>query len=783
MKAAKKLLSILLVLALTAALCTGVMASGEPSGEASEADSSAVVSEQITITEAVSYPDGVTIEEGAGYVAPEGYCVIMTVDGQALTQAAGSYEGAVVFEVVPLTSSTDGAADYQTQSLLTKAGDELITADSALNGTYDENGISGADITADQANLSIVTVVDGEYRIDDSTFHILQTGNHESGGNDFTGDGCAISVTGSSTVFINNVDITGDGVTRTSLYGGLSTHDSYPTIYVSNSNFVATGDEEGEDCAVWVLGLHGVVRTVQYCDYYDVYYYNTTIDSFGWACLSVDGTESPVEEDLVELNAAYVEGEGYYNADGTKMTVADFAVAATGLTDDYLALLAEADSEEDMAALPQTNDYSLYYFAGKNTLVDSTLDITDMEERTGYSSYSIGANINVYSNCVVNADYGNVEANEYASSAYVNGTVVDARKSIVMCHSNAGGITYCADAELTAGEVAFIYKGTGDGYTQENLDESASSSEMIMGATGSNLYVRNCKITAPVLVLAFDSDDPGSLGGTQIVFDDSIAPKDENFDVTAADNWGPASTMWASGNYNYNEAVQAYFEDCNGDTALVGDIYNCHQWVSKNLVLTLDNSEITGIISSGYSEHVVDGVDRAIAFGGDTIVGEDGLTYGSREYLGVVDCYASETVNNGVIVTLTNGSVWNVTETSYVSVLDVDDTSVVNGTITVLDSGIIRVDPLAEESGSGESSGEDSAADSADFEAYKEYLREQLAADSGPDEFKAEMNTMIDTAETTDSENFNTLIEFGIAVSYDNWAAGMLETSGAPVAY
>ncbi|MCD7846366.1 MAG: hypothetical protein LUG57_11070, partial [Oscillospiraceae bacterium] len=112
-------------------------------------------------------------------------------------------------------------------------------------------------------------------------------------------------------------------------------------------------------------------------------------------------------------------------------------------------------------------------------------------------------------------------------------------------------------------------------------------------------------------------------------------------------------------------------------------------------------------------------------------------------------------------------------------------TSTVNGTITVLDSGIIMVEPLEGEASGAASSEEPAAAgdNAADLEAYKDYLREQLAADGGPDEFKAEMNAQIDSAETTGSENFATLIEFGIAVSYDNWAAGMLETSGAPVAY
>ncbi len=727
MRNTKKLMSLLLALVMLFGLSiVATAASGEPSGEAA---GDALTSYEV-LTETKTYPDGLTIAEGSGFTAEEGYFVVMTVDGQYTPQKPGSYEGEVVLAVVKMSESNDGSSDYSTKSILLQTGDELIAAEAALNGEVTDKGITGADITVDDPNMSIVTVTGGEYSIKDSDFHILQTGNHESGGNDFTGDGCAISATGDSLLFVDNVNVIGDGVTRTSLYGGLSTREEYPTIYVSNSHFVANGDLEGEDCAVWVLGLHGVVRTCQFCDYYDVYYYNTIIDSFGWACLSVDGTEAPTSEDLAELQAAYVEGEGYANADGSIMTVKDFAIAATGLTDDYLAALDAVDSAEDMQALPQTNDTSLYYFAGKNTLVDSELKILDMDEgRTGYSSYSIGANINVYSGCDIIADYGNVEANEYASIAYVNGTTVDARKSIMMNHSNAGGVTFCADSELNADEIAFIYKGTGDGYTQESLDENAASGGMmIMGATGSNLYVRNCLINSPVILLAFDSDDPGSLGGSSITFDDSIAPKDENHDVTAAKKWGPASTMWAAGTeYYYNEVVEAYFEDCIGETALVGDIFNGHQFTSKNLVLTFDNSEITGVISSGWTEHEVDGVDRYIEYGGENILGEDGLTYGYREHLGRVTCTASETVNNGVIVSLTNGSVWNVTETSYVSVLNIDETSKVNGTITVLDNGILKVEPAAAAAPAAGAAMSDEEA----FNAYIQYLRDFMNAYDG----------------------------------------------------
>jgi len=763
----KKLMCLLLSLIMVLSLAGVSMAS---SGEAAAepVNPNAVILKETTV-----FKDGLTLKEDNAYAAEDGFCVIMTVDGVTTAQKAGEYKGNVVLEVVPLTASNDGRSDYATKSLITKSAGKATVAESAVNGTIDDKGIASAEITADSPSISIVTVNSDEYEISDSSFHILQTGNHASGGNDFTGEGCAIAATGDTVLRVKNVDVVGDGVTRTSLFGGLSTRYEYPTVYVSDCNFTATGDAEGEDCAVWVLGLHGVVRTCQFCDYYDIYYLNTVIKSFGWACLSVDGTEDPYPEDLAELNAAYVEGKGYADASGEIMDLNEFAVAALGLTDEYLAQLAAVKTAEELEALPQTNDTSLYYFAGKNTLVGSELDITDMDVRTGYSSYSIGANINVYSDCVVNADYGNVEANEYASSAYVNGTEVNARKSIVMCHSNAGGITFCADSTLNAGEIAFLYKGTGDGYTQEALDENAASGGMMMsGATGSNLYVRNCKIDAPVLVTAMDSDDPGSLGGSSIDFDDSICTeKDTNFDVFAADNWHAATVLWTHGaSYAYNEAVTAYFEDCTGETALTGNIFNCHQFTSKNLVLTLDNSELTGVISSGWCEHDVDGVDRYVAFGAENIVGENGLTYGARENLGKITCYAAETVNNGLIVTLKNGAVWNVTETSYVSVLNVDESSKVNGTVTVLDSGIIKVEPLA---GAASAGGASEA-------AYQEYLHEWLKAeDAGNDTMTEDIveNEFMPLIYAGDYETFpaemlwNGMLNNGSPLTFEEWAA------------
>lgn len=264
-----------------------------------------------------------------------------------------------------------------------------------------------------------------------------------------------------------------------------------------------------------------------------------------------------------------------------------------------------------------------------------------------------------------------------------------------MNFAHRGGVCYVADSELNAGEMAFALKGSGDGY-KESIGEGDDGGFNLMGGpTGTNLYVRNTKITAPVLIAAFDCDDPGDMGSTQIVVDDSIAPKDESYDVTELNHWREPVLFWGaeSGTFMFNEIVNVYFQDCVGETALNGNIYNCHQWTSKNMNLTLDNCEINGAITSGWCEHDVDIIDQSMGSLEEPFTDEDGLVHGNRENMGKVTCYASETVNNGVIVTLTNGSVWNVTETSYITVLNVDETSTVNGTVTTLDSGVIMVEP------------------------------------------------------------------------------------------
>ena len=117
---------------------------------------------------------------------------------------------------------------------------------------------------------------------------------------------------------------------------------------------------------------------------------------------------------------------------------------------------------------------------------------------------------------------------------------------------------------------------------------------------------------------------------------------------------------------------------------VTGDII--HDDYQRELYLTLDNTTLTGAVYCNTCEDW-NALCEA-GFDGSYILNEDGY-----------DTWW------GVTVDLTNGAVWNVTETSVVTDLIINDGCTVNGTITENADGTLTVSPL-ETAGSGEASGD-----------------------------------------------------------------------------
>jgi hypothetical protein len=111
------------------------------------------------------------------------------------------------------------------------------------------------------------------------------------------------------------------------------------------------------------------------------------------------------------------------------------------------------------------------------------------------------------------------------------------------------------------------------------------------------------------------------------------------------------------------------------DIALTGDIYNSVQGLpaymavprpGQNLHLTLTRSELTGVISSSLATHRVD------------TIGPD-----NRLEIGMVTNTAAPAVNNGVVLTLGEGSTWIASGTSYLTSLTVASGATLLGEVTV----------------------------------------------------------------------------------------------------
>lgn len=287
---------------------------------------------------------------------------------------------------------------------------------------------------------------------------------------------------------------------------------------------------------------------------------------------------------------------------------------------------------------------------------------------SGYGAFSIGDCIDTFEDCRIDVpDYALIMANETASGIFRN-TKVDAGRFGVMCFRNEGGKLVITDGSVF------------------NTDETT----VVVKGCAPIIEADNCVLSPGngIILQVMNSDDPGNPAGYY------IDPKEDDVYDPAHDNKTARETY----------DVVATFKDMtvngdfyNGSTGVKGDtgpkmvmapppgapmpgegpggpggpgkgpgaMGNGYDGV-RNMALTFDNAAVTGIISASKALHRVEKVCKE-----------------NCEELGEVINTAQPVVNNGVIVTLKNGSRWNVAGTSYLSSLTIEEGSTVVGTLTV----------------------------------------------------------------------------------------------------
>lgn len=286
------------------------------------------------------------------------------------------------------------------------------------------------------------------------------------------------------------------------------------------------------------------------------------------------------------------------------------------------------------------------------TAINTDITITDKE---GYGTYADGSAIDRFLGCRFNhvayaaiSTGGSVYFGDSTRAAVaalntsqdmqltaaelaaipVTNTVIDStRFGVMWAQGNGGSVTIDGGTRLRTAETSFLVK-------------AVKVTVTVDGSQGTQIQPGN-----GVLLQMMETDDPGSTTGTYTE-PTGTPTKDSSFDV---------STEQA-------DDVVATFTDIR----LHGDFYNGRR-NDQNLVLTLTGSRLDGVVSASATAHAISSISAS-------------------EYyeLGRVTNTAQAAINNGVIVTVGSGSVWNVTGTSYLTSLTVDAGGAVRaGSMTV----------------------------------------------------------------------------------------------------
>jgi hypothetical protein len=224
--------------------------------------------------------------------------------------------------------------------------------------------------------------------------------------------------------------------------------------------------------------------------------------------------------------------------------------------------------------------------------------------------------------------------------------------SAIMIFDNSGGSAEIGGSTvIEAGRAVF-------------LTRSGVATIAVDGAEGASL---NSDIGIILQMIDLDKADRVNVDVDGVTYSTYPGPWTEPYaayeDIEASASGEPTEAS--------NRDVVASFANID----LEGDFYNgtTGASVQQNLQLTLDNATVTGVISASFAQH-----KKAELYPEDW------------QCIGVVENTVYPAVNNGVLLTLTNGAVWNVTGDSYITALTVDNTAVINGIITV-DGTVVNV--------------------------------------------------------------------------------------------
>lgn len=605
-----------------------------------------------------TYLTSLTIAEGAAIKAPEGYSLTMTINGVETGQKLvdlkaadgatriipGTYKGNIVLTVAkanPTKSFKLRQALYLDETGVVGSKSVLAAVAGSKPAGFDINGIK---ITSTGECFNGIYVAGGSYTLNNIMINF--TGDGRS---DFEGYGSALMATGKDTrLVVDNSKIHNKGIVRTGVIaaGGsnvivknsiIETHDGEkPPFILPQRGGSGLGGSIGLCRATLILGANTRAS-----------YINSTISGDGWGLLASDDSQD-IKMAAINCTISHTDDIGGYGAyalgNATEWFLgSELNVSCTGVT---------------------LKDGHVFY--GNST----PETVADLNEKLGLGL-----------------------TKEELKSIPNKNTIVNSKLFGIMA-TRTGTVDVNGGTIFNTGNTTFMNKG-------QPIDITVDGSEGVRLNPGNG-----------VIMQLMDDDDPGMNNSTYREF--GTAPeRDEKFDLSSTSN-AAASTFsnislkgdfYNSIGWGKNAATSSTkgggSAGSPGDSSGVpgggmpeggmpgsapgggmpsggtggaagsspgGPVGGMPGGVGasgKNMALTFDNARITGVISSSESHHAKPELDMLKDY----------------KLFGVVTNTAHEAINNGVIISLTNGSTWIVTGTSYLTSLSIDTGSTITGAV------------------------------------------------------------------------------------------------------
>lgn len=598
------------------------------------------------ITESAEYPGGITLKEGSLPVAPDKLAVLMTVDSVAVPIEAGEYAGKVVLTVYePMTigapSTSISGGTYRT-ALFVKNGEvdthNSLTA-AVTGGAIEKNKITGISIKSDDLDYFNGIIIDCDdpsaetLTLADSSFEFFGDGNSE-------GSGACITTIGSAKVKIDNINIKTMGKASSIIASGET------KVEITDSVIYGQREPGSPKMCPWVLGLNGNNRVTNAIENAVVNYHDSIVVAESWAALSTDSGRN------VKLH-----GENMFSGIGT--------------LEEY-----NEANKASYTATPSVKGKKYGFTIGNSAIGQS-----------GYVNYADGFH-NTFKDVEFYApDYIFILSTAKASIDVYGDSKIHSGRHGVMWHKNQGGSVNLYGGKWYAERALFQSKS----YAATDPDgcwcyANADGTDITLG----NEHVLYQLMTSDDIGLGpkefkvpeIESDwskleklpetsyvpkyvKQGPFGNYPVFLVNGQEQMVRDLDSFKAQHPDEKPVYWDASNRIHN--TYASFKNLT----VSGDIYNAVWERIQELEVSLVNCKLTGVISSSNTNHT--DADGNFLPGGYTV--EIDSSIDTHLIVGRVRNTVSPTVNNPLSLKLSEGSIWTVTGTSYLTSLSIDATS------------------------------------------------------------------------------------------------------------